>query len=237
MFNEQDPLVQFKLDIMKKAMPAYSAIVFGDMYMVDGGYTRKCLEYGLKDVLLIDTLETVQWQKSRIENSALDFYKGDFSNPYFMRSFDRLFDIGIVYDILLHQAPLLQTIHLMLEKVRHRFCCVQPMLREQSVPNTLVYLPGCRSKEIYPLVEQNDEYKVFDLRQVNHTHWLWGQTVSFFRSVLAGEGFEIVHEAEFPHNWLTDQWMVWGCVAERREPNPFHWSANHPVPGLKHFDW
>ena len=125
----------------------------------------------------------------------------------------------------------------MLEKVRGRFCCVQPMLREQSIPNALVYLPGCQSKELYPLPEQTDEYKVFDPLQVNHAHWLWGQTVSFFRSVLTGEGFEIAYEAEFPHHSLTKQWMVWGCIAERKETNPSHWSAVHPVPGLKHFDW
>ena len=237
MFNEQDPYVQFKLEILRRAMPAESAIVFGDIYMVDGGYTRKCLEYGLKDVLLIDTLETVQWQRSRIDNPELDFYKGYFSNPLFMRSFNRSFNIGIVYDILLHQAPLLQTLHLMLEKVRNRLCIVQPMLQEQSVANTLVYLPGCPSQDLYPLPQASQEYRVFDVRQVNHSHWLWGMTVSFLRSVLTGEGFDIIYEAEYPDHALTKKWMVWGCVAERKGKNPLHWGSNESVSGLKHFDW
>jgi hypothetical protein len=60
MFNEQGPYVQFKLDTLKRATPAQSAIVFGDVYMVDGGYSRKCLDYGCKEVLLIDSLKTLQ---------------------------------------------------------------------------------------------------------------------------------------------------------------------------------
>ena len=111
----------------------------------------------------------MQWQKHRIEKPALDFLKGDFSNPHFMRSFDRNFDIGVVYDILLHQAPLLQTLHLMLEKVRHRFCIVQPMLREQSLPNTLVYLPGNTRRDLYPMSGPSAEFLVFDVRKVNHS--------------------------------------------------------------------
>lgn len=238
MFVEANPLVQFKLDILKRSMPAASAIVFGDIYMVDGGYCRKCLDFGCEDVLLIDTIETVQWQKNRIENPKLDFYKGDFSNAQFMRSFDRRYDVGVVYDILLHQAPLLNTLHLMLEKVGKRFCIVQPMLREQSQPNTLVYLPGNSNRNSHPVASQNAEFQVFDVYAVNHSQWLWGLTVTFLRSVLEGEGFTIKYEAEFPDHQLTDQWILWGCVAERTlDANPQHWSSVRPIPGLKHFDW
>jgi hypothetical protein len=238
MFNENDAYVQFKLDFMRRAMPAKSAVVYGDIYMVDGGYCRKCLDFGCEDVLLIDTIETVQWQKHRIANPNLDFYKGDFSNPHFMRSFDRRYDIGIVYDILLHQAPLLSTLHLMLEKVGERFCIVQPMLREQSQPNTLVYLPGNPNKNLYPVANLDPEFQVFNVKAVNHSHWLWGLTVSFLRAVLEGEGFDIKYEAEFFGHQLTSEWMLWGCIAERTGGrNPEHWSSVQPIPGVKHFDW
>ena len=237
MLNENDPYAQFKLDILKRAMPAESAIVFGDMYLVDGGYTKKCLDYGCKSALLIDTLETVAFQEMRLENPALDFFKGDFSNLLFMSTFNRVFDVGVVYDILLHQAPLLETLHLMLEKVCHRLCIVQPVLREQSWPNTLVYLPGNTRRDLYPVPKPSAEHKVFDIREVNHSHWLWGMTVSFIRSALQGEGFALVHEAEFTPHSLTEHWMLWGGIAERREPNPRHWSAVGPKPGLAEFDW
>lgn len=238
MFVEANGIVQFKLDILQKAMPAKSAIVYGDIYMVDGGYCRKCLDLGCEDVLLIDTIETVNWQKQRISNPKLDFYKGDFSNPHFMRSFDRQYDIGVVFDILLHQAPLLGALHCMLEKVGERFCIVQPMLKEQSQPNTLVYLPGNPNKDLYPVADLDAEFKVFDIKAVNHSNWLWGLTVSFLRATLAGEGFEIKHEAEFAGHHLTDQWILWGCVAERvTDRNPEHWSSVRPIPGLQDINW
>jgi hypothetical protein len=238
MFVESNDFVQFKIDILQRAMPAASAIVFGDMYIVDGGYCKKCLDLGCSDVLLIDTIETVNWQKLRIANPSLDFYKGDFSNPHFMRSFDRRYDIGVVFDILLHQAPLLSTLHLMLEKVGKRFCIVQPMLKEQSQPNTLVYLPGNPNKELYPVADTNAEFKVFDPKAVNHSNWLWGLTVSFLHAVLEGEGFKITYQADFASSWLTDQWKLWGCVAERTsDTNPEHWSSVRPVPGLQDLVW
>jgi hypothetical protein len=235
--NDESSYVQFKLEMLKRALPANSAIVFGDMYLVDGGYCKKCLDYGLSEVLLVDTLETVNWQKLRIENPSLDFYKGDFSNPHFMRSFDRQFDIGVVYDILLHQAPLLQTLHLMLEKIRHRICIVQPMLREQALSNSLVYLPGNANRDLYPVKTPDKEFQVFDIDQVNHSHWLWGMTVSFLTSALWGHGFEIMHQEEFADHALTDQWILWGCVAERKRANPLHWGAVRPVAGLMDFNW
>jgi hypothetical protein len=236
MLSEEN-LVEFKLDILRRAFPAKSAVVFGDIYKIDGGYCQKCLEYGCDDVLLVDTIETAQWQRRRLENPALDFLKGDFSNPHFMRSFDRTYDFGVVFDILLHQAPLLGTLHLMLEKVRNRFCIVQPMLKEQPLANSLVYLPGNANKELYPVPVQDEEFQVFDIANVNHAHWLWAMTVSFLDSVLRGEGFEITYQAEFPHHALTSNWIVWGCVAERKVDNKNHWSAQRPIVGLQDFKW
>lgn len=238
MFNENDPYVKFKLDFMQRAMPAKSAIVYGDMYMIDGGYTKKCIDFGCSEALLIDTLETVAWQNRRLETPGIDFYKGDFSNPHFMRSFDRSFDIGIAYEVLLHQAPIIHTLHLMLEKVKDKFLIVQPMLKEQTVPNSLVYLPGNSMRELYPMPSQHKEFQVFDVKAVNHSHWLWGTTVSFMKSVLQGEGFDVIFENEidFGHR-LTKHWHVWGCIAQRREKTAEHWSNVRPTPGLHKDLW
>lgn len=238
MLNEKDPFVQFKLALIERAMPAESAIVFGDMYIVEGGYTKKCVDYGCTRALLIDTLETPHWLDLRKENHALDFYKGDFANPLFMRSFDERFDIGVVYDILLHQAPLLSTIHLMLEKVEQRFLIVQPMLREHGFANTLVYLPGNPdAAELYPLGSKDLDYNMFDIRQVNQSHWLWGMTRSFLNSVLQGEGFEIVYEDEYA-DCPNPRWFWWGCIAERREVvDTRHWSQQKATKNLYVTNW
>ena len=77
-----------------------------------------------------------------------------------------------------------------------------------------------------------DAFNVFDVRQVNHTHWQWGMTPSFLRSVLAGEGFAVIEE--FPGPDLPNpEWMMWGLTARRTFENEYHWSHVRPFPGLR----
>jgi len=237
MFNEKDPLVKFKLDILKKGFPAQNSVVFGDMYIVEGGFTKKCLEYGSESVLLIDSLETPNWLDTRKKNPNINFYKGDFSNTLFMKSIQETYDLSVVFDILLHQAPLLNTLHLMLEKTNKHICIVQPMLREQKYENTLIYLPGnSNTSELYPMKDLNKEFRVFDVNEVNQSHWLWGMTVSFLTSVLKGEGFEITFSKEYA-DMPNKNWFWWGCVAERKEQNIKHWSSHRTTRDLYNPNW
>ena len=236
MFDESSPLVQFKLDILKHALPAEDAIVFGDMYVVEGGYTAKCIDLGCVRATLVDTVETQRWLDLRKRYPTINFYKGDFSNSLFMKSFNETYDLGVVYDILLHQAPLINTLHLMLEKVRRRFCIVQPMLREQKYPNTLIYLPGNPNfTDLYPMQAENAEFQMFDVHEVNHSHWQWAMTRSFLHSLLAGEGFDVIHEQE-ASDLPNPNWYWYGCVVERRRINSRHWSLQQPYRDLLQTD-
>ena len=235
MFKNNDPGVRFKLGILESAMPAEKAIVFGDMWKVDGYYTKKLVEMGCKRSVLIDSLETPRWLKTRLQYPQLDFFKGDFSDALFMKSIQESFEIGVAFDILLHQPPLLNTLHLMLEKVQKRFCIVQPMLREQKYPNSLVYLPG-NTDELYPLAEKHGEYKMFEVSQVNQSHWIWGMTASFLHAVLHGEGFDLIHEEELSPLG-NEKWFGGGYIYEKKRENPSHWSAFKVTPGLYKADW
>jgi hypothetical protein len=235
--DEHDPLVRLKLDVLQAAMPARSAVVFGDMYIVEGFYTAKCIEHGCERAVLVDSLETAGWQETRIREPRIDFRKGDFSDPLFMHSIRERFSISVVFDILLHQPPLLATLHLMLEKTEDAIAIVQPVLKERELSNTLVYLPGQPAdSNLYPLAERSDEYRAFDVHAVNQSHWIWGMTPSLIRAVLAGEGFEIVHEQD-AGELQNPQWTWWGCVARRTRENPQHWSRVPPTPGLFSPTW
>jgi hypothetical protein len=235
--NETDPLVQLKLDMLQEAMPAESAIVFGDMYIVEGFYTAKCLEYGCERAVLVDSLETPGWLRKRLEDPRIDFLKGDFSDPFFMQSIRERYSISVVFDILLHQPPLLATLHMMLDKTQDAIAIVQPVLKERETQNSLVYLPGHPADSgLYPLAEHSDEYRAFDVNEVNQSHWIWGMTPSFIRSVLAGEGFEIVRE-DSAGELENPQWTWWGCVARRSSENQHHWSRQRPTPGLFEPSW
>lgn len=217
-------------------MPASSAVVFGDIYIVDGGYTRKCLEFGCQRALLVDSVETPAWLRARLDESRLDFYKGDFSDPLFMRSIRDSFTISVAFDILLHQPPLLSTMHMILELTEDAIVIAQPVLEEQESPNSLVYLPGQPDGSLYPLAQRSEEFRVFDIAEVNQSHWIWGMTPSLIRSVLAGEGFDVVHEAE-GGALENPRWKWWGCVARRGKRTESHWSRTRPTPGLYSPNW
>jgi hypothetical protein len=233
-FDESDQLVQFKLDFLRRAMPAEDAIVYGDIYGVDGAYTAKCIEYGCKRALLIDTHETAPFVNLRLGIPEIDFYKGDFSDPFFMASVRETYEIGVVFDILLHQPPLISTIHLMLEKVDRCVVVVQPMLEEQGTPNTLVYLPGNTDPGLHPYPNRPDEYRVFEAEQVNQSHWIWAMTPSFLRSALAGEGFEVTYEHTTGPLTPNPSWSWRGFLAERRFGRiPAHWSAHNRTVDLR----
>ena len=193
MLDRDEPVVGFKLNLLERALEgASSAIVFGDMWRVDGSYTveaaRRC-----ERVTLVDSLETPHWQEERLANPAIDFRKGDFSDPLFMGSLRETFGVGVAFDILLHQPAMLGTLTLMLDLVEDRLCVVQPMLEELQDPGTLVYLPGNTAvADLFPLEAEASDHKLFDVSEVNHSHWIWGMTPSFLTTAIAAEGFDLL---------------------------------------------
>ena len=235
MLNRDDAVVEFKLSVLDRCLPATGAVVFGDIWGVDGGYSVECAERGCDRVLLIDSLETPAWQEERLRHPQIDFLKGDFSNPLFMRSFQERLAVGVAFDILLHQPAMLGTLTLLLAKVEEKFCVVQPMLEEQQASGSLVYLPGNPAVEdLYPMQTQapTSEVRVFDAQEVNHSHWIWGMTPSFLSSAMSGEGFSLTAE-EVLGPLPNPRWQWWGAVYERTGPRPAsHWSTHGTTPGL-----
>jgi hypothetical protein len=227
--DRSDPAVQLKLDLLERAMPAADAIVFGDMWVVEGGYTLRCLELGCERVTLIDNFETPGFVEKRLANPKLNFYKGDFSDAMFMASIREWYELGVLYDILLHQPPLLHTLHQMLSKVTGRICFVQPMLREADDSAVAVYLPGNPEAErLHPLGAEQGQISLAGAREANAAHWIWGLTPQFMHAALAGEGFEITHEAMLEESSFPNpRWVWWGCIAERRDSPPLHWSRHY----------
>ncbi|HEY1774827.1 MAG TPA: hypothetical protein VGG41_01595 [Solirubrobacteraceae bacterium] len=237
MLDESHPIVRFKLDLLEMAMPAESAIVFGDMWVVEGGYTIKCADLGCQRALLVDTFETTGWVETRAGDPRLDFYKGDFSDPFFMASIRERFAISVSFDVWLHQARLLQTIHNVLDKTQEAAIIAQPVLKERAHLNSLVYLPGQPAGSgLFPFAAPSPDAGAYEVRDVNTAHWIWAMTPSLIRSVLVGEGFDIAHEAT--SDLLPNpNWCMWGCIARRGPNNPAHWSRSQPSPGLTPPNW
>ena len=135
-------------------------------------------------------------------------------------------------------VAMLGTLALMLELVEKRFCVVQPMLEEQADPGTLVYLPGNPAVgDLYPLEADAADHKLFDVGEVNHSHWIWAMTPSFLTAALAAEGFDPVFE-ETLGPLPNPRWNWWGAVYERNRPRSSgHWTNQMVQPGLYGNDW
>lgn len=238
MLDRADPVVELKLDLLARGLEGVgSAVVFGDIWRVDGAYTLECAK-SCERVLLIDSLETARWQESRLAVPHVDYRKGDFSDPIFMAGVRRGFELGVAFDVLLHQPPLLDTLSRMLDLVEWRLCVVQPVLAEQASPGALLYLPGNEAaRELHPLEVDASDHRLFDAEAVNHSHWIWAMSASFLHAAMRGEGFEPAFETvlgELPN----PRWRWWGAVYERRRPRPAtHWRALEPPPGLHQEAW
>lgn len=234
MLDLADPVVAFKVDMLDRATPADDAIVFGDMWRVDGGYTEKCLELGCSRALLIDAFETRAWLERRLaEPERLDFVRGDFSSWDFMRGLRVTAELGVAFDVLLHQASVVEALHLMLTKVRNRFVVVQPALEELELPQGLVYLPGNpETGALYPLDARSQDYAAFDPVHVNTVQWIWAMTPSSMTALMRSEGFEQVAQVRLGP-LPNPRWSWWGAVYERARELPVdHWSAYATTPGL-----
>ena len=164
--------------------------------------------------------------------------QGDFSDPFFMASVRGTFQVGVLFDIMLHQPGMLGTLTMMLSHVDKHLCIVQPMLEEQKHPGSLVYLPGNSAREeLYPLANRVADHHAFDVQEVNHSHWIWGMTRSFLTAAMLGEGFELVH-AETLKEMANPRWSWWGAIYERTHPKPAsHWSTHLAYPGLYEGAW
>jgi hypothetical protein len=225
--DESDPAVRLKLEMLERVIPASHAVVFGDMWGVEGAYTQRLRRLGVPRATQIDAFESPGWLRARLADSQLNFLKGDFSDAMFMASIREQYEIGVAFDVLLHQGPLISTLHLMLSKLTSRIVIVQPMLRERELPGSLVYLPGNHAaRELAPVAPDDPIRPMSAVNEVNPAHWIWAMTPSFLKAALAGEGFTVTLERQHEEGFPNTNWNWWGCIAQRAEYNLVHWSRH-----------
>ncbi len=219
-----DETVLRKIALIKRCLPVESIIDFGGMWGVDGLYARLCKEkLGIPQVTMVDKEESENWKKNPALGEGIDFRRGDFSDAQFMAKIGERYELGLAFDILLHQIDTRCTLALMLSKVRRFFLISQPILPDKCVPfkNCLVLLSGSKA---YKLVPFNDEFtketdywaNFSDPRRIDTDRWIWAITPSFIESLLAGLGWELIHR-EFWRGWLPrrSKWQMCGLIFKR----------------------
>lgn len=220
-----DRTVKRKLGLIERCLPAGSAIDYGGMWEVDGYYSKQCRDrFGVKRVTMVDREESENWKRNSSLRAGIDFRKGDFADMKFMASISSRYDLGIAFDVLLHQVDLRHTLSLMLSKVRKSFVVENPLIpdRRMTYRNSSVLLSGVMDTRLIPFREEWTERINYwsnfsDPSNVGWNHWLWGLSPSFLQSLMAGLGWDLVHR-EFWRGWLPKgtPWRLGGFVFRRR---------------------
>ena len=225
------PLIHHKLD-SSAAPPAAGAPSSSATCKVDGFYSRSLLGMGFSRVVLVDLVETARWVAHRLEAPAWTSIRAT-SPTRSSWPASASTSTSVAFDVLLHQ-PTSCDAHHMASKV-DRLCIVQPMIEERAEPATVVYLPGNGATPLlHPFGADSPLPNPVDA--VDAGHWIWAVTPSFLRHAMAGEGFEIVHEARY-EALPNPSWFWWGCIADRGDGPVTHWSRTPRQPGLFPGSW
>lgn len=216
--------IHHKTSLIEKCLPAKSVIDFGGMWEVNGLYSRICLDrFKIPKVTMIDDFLSENWKNDLKLRRGIDFRKGDFSDEKFMATIKDKYDIGLAYDVILHQIDLRHTISMMLDKVSKFFLVSLPLLPEKMVSfrNSLILLSGSQEKKLIPFDEnwtrKMHYWKNFsDARIVCYNHWLWGMTPSLLESLLLGLGWRRTYR-RFLKDWLPPEskWIVGDFIFQR----------------------
>ncbi|MFB0502856.1 MAG: hypothetical protein ACETWE_03395 [Candidatus Bathyarchaeia archaeon] len=85
-----------KSAMVRRCLPLESVIDFGGMWEVDGLYSRLCKgELGIPRVMMVDRIESENWQRNPRLRTGIDFRKGDFSDDKFMATIKEPYDLAL----------------------------------------------------------------------------------------------------------------------------------------------
>ena len=220
---------QKKISLIEKCMPAESLIDYGGMWGVDGLYSRIAYQtYGVQHVTMIDANESENWRTKAELREGVSFKQGSFTDVVFMDTIKEMFEVGLAYDILLHQTDLPYTLSLLLSKVAQKFVIAQPVLLDDDMrlQNSIVWLSGCNAgDDLFPNQSSIQDLGCANFRdgtrltlrgQRSSELWLWGMTPSFLESLMAAFGWKLTHK-ELWKGWIAPEsrWTMAGLIFER----------------------
>jgi hypothetical protein len=119
----------------------------------------------------------------------VEMRRGDFRNPRLYDGMEPV-EVSVLYDVMLHQDNHTEVIKNVVKKTSRCVCLAQPVLSERlfSLPCGSVLLQFY-PPELKDLI-RNGWWPAEQVVNVFKPHiWMWGQTVSYFRSVFYGYGW------------------------------------------------
>lgn len=188
---------QKKLSFIKNIGNAASIRDYGGLwgvsglFLLEGAKMLNCKYAEMIDVTPIeDFFDNVENLKKEIEIQVV-MKKADFRDPILFQSLNSV-DVSLLYEVMLHQDNVVEVIKNVLSKTLTYVCLAQPTLREDIfiLPNGCVNLQFY-SEELKDILRCDYWPKEPAITKFETRYWMWGQTVSYFKSVFFGLGWDM----------------------------------------------
>ena len=200
--NHED-IRRLKIELIAGIAKADSIRDFGGLWGVDGLYMiegAKALNCKYAEMIDVTPREGF-WPRVRELEAGMrievKFLCEDFRDPALFKSLVPV-DVSILYDVMLHQDNPEEVIKNALSKTKQYVCLAQPVLKEEmfTLPN------GCVNLQFYPeelkdLLRAPGWWPKETIVDQRPAYWTWGQTVSYFKSVFYGYGWDMEHSEAY----------------------------------------
>lgn len=205
----------FKKALIDRVLPTASLLDAGGMWGVHGAYALHAATHGAERVVLMDSLRTPEFEEWSKEVPQLEFVQGDMNDPAVFTSFPKV-DTTICFEVLMHQAVPLWTLHGLTAATRKQIVLSVSVLQEGRFPypNCAVFLPGIppiHQAALHPAAG-NPVFKVFSTEPEvarSHSEWHWGLTGSLLTSWMKYLGWAPTYESRRP---FLDNWEWWQAI-------------------------
>ncbi|HXG35588.1 MAG TPA: hypothetical protein VNL15_01320 [Dehalococcoidia bacterium] len=191
---------QTKLGLIAQVGRAASLRDFGGLWGVHGFYLLEgARALGCRYAQMIDGMLSEEFEeKARALQAStrvqVEMKQADFREPDLYKSL-ALVEVSLLFDVMLHEDNPEEIIKNVLSRTTRYVCLAQPVLKEE-----LFILPnGTVNLQFYPNELKDllrDPYwwpPEPVIPRFDPAYWMWGQTVSYLKSVFHGYGWEMQH--------------------------------------------
>jgi hypothetical protein len=163
--------------------------VFG-LYLLEGAKALHCSTAEMVDVTPRPQFDEAVAALKRALPITVTMVQADFRDAALFKTL-RPVDVSLLYDVLLHQDDAVEVMKNVAGETTKCVCIAQPVLKEEVFP-----LPnGTVNLQFYP-EELKDMlrfpgwwHKEPTTPRFSTSFWMWGQTVSYLKSVMQGYGW------------------------------------------------
>lgn len=207
----------WKRELIDRVLPTNSLLDAGGMWGVHGSYALHAATHGARQVVLLDTLRTPEFDAWSPSVPNLRFVQGDMNDPGVFTSFPRV-ETAICFEVLMHQAVPLLTLWGLTSAATRRIVLSVSVLPEAAFPhpNGAFFLPGMPEAHQDPLhpAPGNPVFKIFSKEPAvarSHSEWHWALSASLITSWMKYLGW--APRAEWRRPFLRN-WEWWQAIFE-----------------------